>query len=118
VDDVIAVEVRLDTGERRYFITWGRIQHRVDGSRVADIVLRHSRSCSLGGDPVEARVCGTLKVAALSDEAPYFYECYLDFARKPIPSDDGYDRWKFERAVAMEAGREISYCGRPGPGLG
>lgn len=29
MEDIVAVEVGLDTGESRFFLTWGRIQHRV-----------------------------------------------------------------------------------------
>jgi hypothetical protein len=116
VEDVIAVEVQLDNGALRYFITWGRIQDAVDGQPVSDLVLHHSRKFSLGGEPVRARVCGTLRVAAESDTAPYFFECLRQFSN-PIPFGDGYDAWRVARAAAMEAGQEIAYCGQPGPGL-
>jgi hypothetical protein len=115
MDDVIAVEVELDTGELRYFVTWGRIQAAVDPKPVADLVLAHSRSFSLGGEPVAARVCETLRVAADSDVAPYFYECLLPFTRA-TPFGDGYEQWKAGRAEAMARGLEISYCGNPAPG--
>jgi hypothetical protein len=116
MDDVVAVEVELDDGALRYFITWGRIQDAVDGRPVADLVLRHSRKFSLGAEPVRARLCGTLRVAALSDDAPYFYECLRQFSAV-IPFGETYEAWRTERAAAMEAGQEIAYCGKPGPGL-
>lgn len=119
MDDVVAVEVTLDNGEKRFFLTWGRIQDRVDPGPVCDLVLRASGGYSLGGKAISARLCGTLRVAADSGDAPYFYECLLGFARQPGPPDGEYEGWRAERAAAMEAGREISYCGRPGsPGLG
>ena len=111
MDDVIAVEVRLADGGRRYFLTWGRIQDAVDPGPVRDLVLRFARSCSLGGVPVSARVCATLREAAGS---PYFYECFLSFARRPVPAEEEYPAWKAEIAVKMAAGQEISYCGQPG----
>ncbi|QIM20413.1 hypothetical protein G7075_03395 [Phycicoccus sp. HDW14] len=60
---------------------------------------------------VSARVCPSLREAAESPDAPYFYEGLLMFAHRS--SDFGTDRWRAERDVAMRAGREISYCGRP-----
>jgi len=64
VDDVVAVEVRLADGGLRYFLTWGRIQDVVDPEPVCELVLRFSRGCALGGVPVSARVCDTLREAA------------------------------------------------------
>jgi hypothetical protein len=69
-------------------------------------VLRHARQFSLGGQPVEAQICATLREAA---DAPYFYECLLSFARRPSPDD--HDRWRTRIAKAIELGREVSYCG-------
>ena len=110
---MIAVAVRLADGRERYFITWGRIQHKIDPVPVCDLVLRCSRSCSLGGAPVSARLCATLREAADSPDAPYFYECLLGFASQPVPYGQDYDAWKATVAERMEAGRDISYCGQP-----
>ena len=114
VDDVIAVAVRLADGRQRYFLTWGRIQDTVDPGPVCDLVFRFSRSCSLGAAPVSARLCGTLREAADSPDAPYFYESFLAFASRPAPSGEDYAAWKAGVAERMKAGREISYCGQPG----
>ncbi|MGH9439737.1 MAG: hypothetical protein ACRD22_18120 [Terriglobia bacterium] len=113
MDDLIAVEVCLADGGRRYFLTWGHIQDTVDPEPVCDLVLRFSRSCSLGGVPASARLCSTLREAADSPDAPYFYECFFAFASRPIPSEGDYQEWKEEIAEKMEAGQEISYCGQP-----
>ena len=113
MDDVVAVEVELDDGGKRYFVTWGRIQAAVDSSPVAALVLRHAQRFSLGGQPVGARLCLWLREASESDSAPYFYEAYLSFAQKQIPFGDSYEDWRQERALAMESGNEISYCGNP-----
>ena len=113
VDDVVAVEVSLSNGEARFFVTWGRIQDPVDSDPLCALILRESRNFALGAEPVRARVCGALGEAASSGKAPYFYECLLTFARQPIPFGDSYDEWRRERAAAMEAGREIAYCGAP-----
>lgn len=113
MEAVIAVEVRLVDGGRRYFITWGRIQAPVDPNPVCDLVLRHSTSFSLGNAPVSARLCLTLREAADSTAAPYFYECFWAFASTPVPDGESHENWRAEIAQKMETGREISYCGRP-----
>lgn len=81
---------------------------------MAELVLKHSRAFSLGDEPVAGVVCQTLREAASSDSAPYFYECLLKFASAPIPDGDAYELWRDEREEAMRVGREISFCGRPG----
>jgi len=114
MDDVIAVEVRLADGRQRYFLTWGRIQDHVDPGPVCELVLRFSRSCSLGGVAVSARLCATLREAADSPDAPYFYECFLAFTSRPAPSgEEDYQAWKAAITEKMERGQEICYCGRP-----
>ena len=112
-DDVVAVEIQLVGGGVRYVITWGRIQDAVDPAPLEGVVLEHSRQLDLGGTVERARVCHSLREAADSRFAPYFYECLLDFARRSIPFSPDYEQWRAERATAMAAGREISYCGKP-----
>lgn len=113
MDDVVAVEVTLADGGLRYFVTWGRIQQTVDPEPVCKLVLQFSRSCHLGGVPVSARVCNTLREAAESPDAPYFYECFLTYCRAPRPSGAEYEAWRATIDKAMRSGAEISYCGRP-----
>jgi hypothetical protein len=115
MEDVIAVEVRLADGARRYFVTWGRIQDPVDPDPVCAVVMRSAQGCQLGAEPVAARLCLTLREAAESEEAPYFYEALVSHSLSSIPFGDGYDAWRNEIAEAMERGREIYYCGRPEP---
>ena len=86
MDDVVAVEIQLVDGGVRYVITWGRIQGAVDPAPLEGVVLEHSRQLDLGGTVERARVCHSLREAADSRFAPYFYECLLDFARLSIPS--------------------------------
>jgi hypothetical protein len=52
VEDVIAVEVTLTDGARRFFLTYGRIQDRVDPGPVCELVLRHAHRYALGGKAV------------------------------------------------------------------
>ncbi len=113
MDDVVAVEVQLADGAFRYFLTWGRIQDSVDPTPVCDIVLEAAQRVALGGEAVQARLCDTLKEAAESDAAPYFYECFLKFAREKVPFGESYDTWKQDKARAMRAGHDIAYCGSP-----
>lgn len=115
VDDLVAVEVRLADGGSRYFLTWGRIQAVVDPEPVCELVLRFSQGCDLGGTAVSARVCYTLREAADSPDAPYFYECYLSYCRRPIPLGNGYKAWRTATDEAMRRGADIAYCGKPKP---
>jgi hypothetical protein len=116
MDDVVAVEVELAAGELRYFITWGRIQDEVDPEPLAALVLEQSRQVGLGNPAQRARVCQSLREAADSRSAPYFYECLLAFVRQPIPFGPDYQKWRADRAAAMAMGKEIAYCGEPDPG--
>ena len=113
VDDVVAVAVNLADGSSRYFLTWGRVQDKVDPRPVCEAVLRYAASCSLGAEPNGARLCATLREAADSPDAPYFYECFLALASQPVPRGPEYAAWRVEKAGEMAAGREIWYCGRP-----
>jgi hypothetical protein len=115
MDDVVAVEVELVGAELRYFITWGRIQDEVDPEPLAALVLEHSWGCSLGGVAQYARVCRSLREAAESRSAPYFYESLLVFARQPIPFGPDYEQWRADRATAMALRKEIAYCGESDP---
>lgn len=110
VDELIAVEVQVAGGHSHYFLTGGRIQDAVDDGPVCELVLAVAAHL----DPAGARVCSTLRGAAESPDAPYFYEALFDFAQRgPIPHGDGYENWGQERAAAMEAGREIYHCCAP-----
>jgi hypothetical protein len=113
MDDVVAVEVRLADGTSRYFVTWGRIQEPVDPGPLCELVLHAAPNFALGGKPVGAHLCHTLRDAADSGDAPYFYECFLGFCRTPIPTGDDYEQWRAAKAEAMSQGMEIAYCGNP-----
>jgi hypothetical protein len=112
VDDIVAVRVRLDSGDSRYFVTWGRAFDAVDPTKLQEVVLRYAGSCALGGEPVSAEVCWSLRDAR--DET-YFYEAVADFAAQLAsrPADSGWRGWLDERATEMENGREIYYLGLP-----
>lgn len=109
MEDVVAVEVTLKAGERRYFLTWGRILDPVDGTVLAALVLEHAAKNALGGEPVSAKVCPTLADAR---DQPYFYEALLYFAWAPPRFGTDYESWRQERETAMRQGRELYYLGR------
>lgn len=113
MDDLVAVEVMLTTGHRRYFVTWGRIQDPVNPDPLCALVLRHADSGPLKGLVKSARVCATLREAADSTDAPYFYECFFAFCRRPISFGPDYQSWRRQRHEAMTAGKEIADCGEP-----
>lgn len=71
MEDVVAVEVVLEDGSSRYFMTWGRIQDVVDTKPLEQLILKHSSRVSLRGVAKSARVCSTLSEA---QSAPYFFE--------------------------------------------
>jgi hypothetical protein len=108
VEDVVAIAVRLNDGTERFFITWGRLQDAVDPRPLASLVLRHAHRFALGGTPVGARACWSLWEAR---DAPYLYEHLTAVARERIPYGRGYANWKAKKISALEAGKEIYYCG-------
>lgn len=111
MDDIIAVRVRLDTGEDRYFLTWGRVFDRVDSKRTEELVLTSAKQCNLGGQAVSAHLCYSLRDASAEE---YFYESLFAMACTGGPQfGPHYNDWAAERRHAMEAGREIWYLGKP-----
>ena len=108
VEDIVAVEVRLADGHRRYFLTWGRIQDPVNPRPLAETVLRNSSTFALGGEPVSARVLQDLRPAAA---APYFLECFFQMCQRPIPFGSGYEGWREQIAAEQEQGKALWYLG-------
>ena len=108
MDDWVAVEVKTDSGKSGFFVTWGRIQDAVDPRPLEELTLRVGTRFAIGGTPVSARVCASLREAATQ---PDFYEALLTFAQKPIPYGEGYDEWRGEMAKRMEEGRDFCFLG-------
>jgi hypothetical protein len=113
VDDVIAVRVDLANGARRFFLTFGRIQDAVHPSAVCQLVHAHARGYALGGEPVSAMLCETLREAADTPDAPFFYEGFLSLGRTVIPFGEDLPDWRAQIAAEMHAGRHLYYCGTP-----
>ena len=98
----MAVAVELASGERRYFITWGRIQDNVDPVPLEALVLSHASPFDLGGSAVAARVCLNLQEAR---NEPYFYESLVDIAREPHSAD--HLEWRPRTAEAVTEGKAL-----------
>lgn len=110
MENIVAVEVALENGEKRYFLTWGRIQSTVDTTSLESLIFEHSVKFALGGVPVRARVCQSLQEAS---REPYFYECFFVMCQEKIPFGTGYRQWKDSMATAMEHGKELYFLGAP-----
>jgi len=109
VEDVVAVEVRLKGGGKRYFMTWGRVQEAVDGSALESIVLDQCPTFDLGGVAVKARLCDTLQDAS---REPYFFEALVYFSQQR-PSRT--ETWRTSMDRKMRRGKELYYLGRRKP---
>ena len=105
---MVAVEVTFVTDARRYFLTWGRIQDRMDPTALKGIILEHSTAFALGAAPRSARLCSSLHAAK---NETYFFECYFQMCQRPIPFGPGYEQWRSEIDRMMRAGEEIYFLG-------
>jgi len=108
MEDIVAVEVTTDSGARTYFLTWGRIQDRVDPEPLVALMMSVVGRFKTPGVAVSARVCDSLQEAS---SAPYFFEYYFSFCQHPIPFDDRYDAWRSDMDALMRAGKEIAGVG-------
>jgi hypothetical protein len=110
VQDIVAVAIELKEGARRFFLTWGRIQDPVSPGSLEQLVFKHCLSYDLGGTPVQACLCGTLREAV---NAPYFYEYFLLIGQQTIPFGKQYKKWKKHMNKKMLEGKELYYLGNP-----
>ncbi|HLG77673.1 MAG TPA: hypothetical protein VKX46_14745 [Ktedonobacteraceae bacterium] len=110
MDHIVAVAVELEDGAERFYLTWGRIQDKVDAEPLEQLVLRYCVGDDLGGKPVRARVCRSLQEAA---HAPYFYEGFFSFCQEHIPFGEQYEAWSKQMNDRMQAGEELYYLGNP-----
>jgi hypothetical protein len=108
VDNIIAIEVALDSGDLRYFLTWGRVQDAVDTIPVQELVLRASSRFELGGKAVAARVCDSLQEAM---KQIYFFESFFAMCQRPITFGEHHDSWRSEMDEKMRLGQEIYFLG-------
>lgn len=112
MDTIIAVRLTLDTGEDRFFLTWGRLGRHVPWpGDIERALLRAATRYSLGGTPVDARVCDSLQEAS---GQRYFYECLVAMqGRMPATTDAAWEQWAADMTAAVLRGEQLLYCGRP-----
>jgi hypothetical protein len=110
MDHLVAIAVELEGGARRFYMTWGRIQHADDPEPLEQLVLRYCVRNDLGGNPLKARMCRTLQEAS---HTPYFYEALFSFSQTHIPFGDHYQAWRSELNERMQRGEELYYLGNP-----
>ena len=109
MEDIVAVELSTTEGTVCYFVTWGRIQNRIDPEPLERLILKVADHFAIPGTPESARLCESLQDAR---EAPFFYEAIFDFAQKTIPFGSGYEKWRRRMDKRMRRGQEI-YCAGP-----
>lgn len=112
MEDLVAVEVTLENGTARYFLTWGRIQDVVDPTELERIVLERSHRFSLGGRATKASLCAHLRDAR---DEPFFYEARWKFSQQPIPYGRRYQRWRRKTDQEMREGRHLYFLGSREP---
>ena len=99
---------RPTTGRSCYFLTWGRIQERVDPQPLEALIVAVAGRFKTPGRVVSARVCWDLGEAR---DAPLFFEYFFDFCQKPIPFGDDHAAWRSRMDQLMRDGYEIAAIG-------
>lgn len=113
VEDIVAVEITLEDGQRRFVLTFGRLHHTVDPLPLEQLILAKSTKFGLGESAVSARVCTTLQEAR---DEPYFFEGFSELTtlRAAAVASGDDDFWLRVR-VEMDDGRHLYYLGEPIP---
>jgi len=111
MESLVAVAVKLENGQKRFFLTWGRIFDAVDGSELEKIVLKYSSGYALDGNPIVAEVAYSLQDAAYE---PYFYEAFYFLCSTRVPTvGSTYKKWVTKMRRDMRQGKHLFYCGSP-----
>ena len=110
MEDIVAVAVKLSSGQEVFFLTWGRIQDTVNPKPLAQLILEQSQRFSLGEPALSARVCSSLHEAA---QQPLFYEGFFSFCQKHVPYGPEYTVWRQEILELMQQGKELYFLGNP-----
>ena len=113
MDSIIAVQVTLDSGAGRYFLTWGRLE--ANDPWPGDIeraVLKASGRWAIGGTAVAARVCDSLQEA--SGER-YFYEelTGMQWQMPPPAAAKKFTAWADAMTAAVLRGEQLYFLGLP-----
>jgi hypothetical protein len=109
MEDIVAIRVKLSSGDSRYFLTWGRIPEVIDAEPLLSIVRDKLDRFDLGGSPKVVELCPTLQDAS---EAPYFFEALFKMSQRPIPFGSGYKAWSRKILLGLKNGNELYYLGR------
>lgn len=109
MEDIVAIRIKLSSGESRYLLTWGRIPEVIDAEPLLSLVRDKLDRFDLGGTPKVVELCPTLQDAS---EAPYFFEALFKMSQRPIPFGSGYKAWSKRTLVSLKNGQELYYLGR------
>lgn len=112
MEDIVALEVALQSGVRRYFLTWGRLFDPVDPTSLIESARAHMSEQALGGEIKSIRVCDTLQVAR---DQPYFFEALFALSQTKIPRGDGYEDWRGHMRERLKNGHELYFLGQSAP---
>jgi hypothetical protein len=110
MEDIVALRVKLVTGEERFFLTWGRVLDPVDPEPLISCAGQHVDKWSLGGDVAGIELCATLQEAA---HAPYFFESFFRLCQRRVPYGGAYEEWREQMLGELQSGRELHYLGTP-----
>lgn len=109
VEDIVAVRIRLASGQERYILTWGRVHDAIDPLPLLTAVSHALKRFDLGGKPTIVELCPTLDDAS---DAPYFYETFFKMTQTSIPRGRAYAAWARRTVAGIDAGDELYYLGR------
>lgn len=111
MDNIVAVAVKIADGNRRFFLTWGRVFDPVDPTELEKIVLAFSGEYALGGKPIAAEVAYSLQDAA---GEPYFFEAFHILCTARVPASGmAFKKWLMKMRREMRKGKHLLYCGLP-----
>jgi hypothetical protein len=111
MEDIVALKVKLKSGECRYLMTWGRIQASVDPEPLETLM---AKEISFGVEIESVTLCKNLQEAS---KEPLFFEALFSFSQKKIPYGENYEKWRMEMHELMSKGKEVYQLGIPKPVL-
>jgi hypothetical protein len=108
MEDLVALRVTLTTGQKRYFLTWGRLYDPVEPAGLIEVVTPHVQRRSREGDVASIELCESLQEAS---NEPYFYEGLFDMARDGPTYGPDYQAWAQAKRERLSEGKELYYLG-------
>ncbi len=109
MEDVVAVRLKLDSGESVYLMTWGRIPEAIDDVHLLQMARRSAKQFNLGGKLVEVMLADTLQEAS---GQPYFYEAFFALLQRRATYGTDVAAWRSEALERMRAGKDFHFLGR------